>query len=81
MGVRVTAGRAGEIVISSAFVCALGVQLCVVVGVVGFANLDVVLPKGPALVGEVVGVVCRRGDGDAGDSGRRKGELRVGEVP
>jgi hypothetical protein len=26
-------------------------------------------------------VVCRRGDGEAGDSARRKGELRVGEEP
>jgi len=31
-------------------------------------------------VGDAVGVVCRRGEGETGDSGRRKGELR-GELP
>ena len=30
----------------------------------------------PSLIGEVEGVTGRRGDGDAGDSGRRKGEAR-----
>lgn len=53
-----------------------------VVGVVGWANLDVSFKRpGAALVGELVGVVCRRGEGDAGDSGRLKGELRVGGEP
>lgn len=33
----------------------------------------------PALVGEAEGVDCRKGEGETGDSGRRKGELR-GEV-
>jgi hypothetical protein len=52
------------------------------VGVVALAKRDVE-PKGPAFVGEPVGVtvVFRRGDGEAGDSARRKGELRVGEEP
>ncbi len=31
------------------------------------------------LVGDPVGVEKRRGDGDEGDSARRKGEFRVGE--
>lgn len=62
-------------------VFALGVQLgCVLVGVVDLANRDAE-PKGPAFVGDPVGVVYRRGEGEAGDSGRRKGELRVGEEP
>lgn len=30
----------------------------------------------PCFVGDDEGVVCRSGDGDAGDSGLRKGELR-----
>lgn len=52
------------------------------VGVVGRANLDVSFKRpGAPLVGEPVGVVCRRGDGDAGDSARLKGELRVGGEP
>jgi hypothetical protein len=29
------------------------------------------------LIGELVGVVCRRGEGDAGESPRRNGELRT----
>lgn len=74
--------REGDAGISSATgVLGLGVQLgCVLVGVVGLANRDVA-PKGPALVGDPVGVMCRRGEGEAGDSGLRKGELRVGEEP
>ena len=74
--------REGDEAISSLTgVLAFGVQLgCVLVGVVGLAKRDVV-PKIPAFVGDPVGVVCRRGEGDAGDSGLRKGELRVGEEP
>lgn len=61
--------------------CARGVQLFVgVVGVVGRAKRDGVASEA-VLVGELVGVVCRNGDGDAGDSGRRKGELRDGGEP
>jgi len=30
---------------------------------------------------DLVLISCRRGDGEAGDSARRKGELRVGEEP
>lgn len=67
---------------STSGVLALGVQLgCVLVGVVGLANLDVELSKGPALLGDPVGVVCRSGEGEAGDSARRNGELRVGDEP
>ena len=64
--------REGDVGISSATgVLGLGVQLgCVLVGVVGLANRDVA-PKGPALVGDPVGVMCRRGEGEAGDSGLR----------
>lgn len=36
---------------------------------------------GVALVGDPLGVVRRSGDGEAGESGRRKGELRVGGEP
>lgn len=83
MGVR-GAGeiREGEETISSLTgVLGFGVQLgCVLVGVVGLAKRDVE-PKGLVFVGDPVGVVCRRGDGEAGDSARRKGELRVGEEP
>lgn len=63
----------------SAGVCALGVQLScerVLLGVVGRANLPAA-----GLVGDAEGVVCRSGDGEAGDSGRRKGELREGGEP
>lgn len=45
-----------------------------------WVNLDAPGPEAP-LVGEVVGVVCRKGDGEAGESGRRNGELRVGGDP
>lgn len=83
MGVR----GAGEIregggtISSLTGVLGFGVQLgCVLVGVVGLAKRDVE-PEGPVFVGDPVGVVCRRGDGEAGDSARRKGELRVGEEP
>lgn len=74
--------REGEEFISSLTgVLAFGVQLgCVLVGVVGLAKREVE-PKGPAFVGDPVGVVCLRGEGDAGDSARRNGELRVGEEP
>ena len=51
------------------------------VGVVSLANLEVDAPNGPAFVGDPVGVVCRSGEGEAGDSARRNGELRVGEEP
>lgn len=79
--------KLGETVVSSSVAFALGVQLgcelVCVVGVVGLANLDDVLPKGPGLVGDPLGVVltCRSGEGEAGDSGLRKGELRVGDDP
>jgi len=62
-------------------VCALGVQLsCVLVGVVGLAN-RLAPASGAAFVGDEDGVVCRSGEGDAGDSGRLKGELREGGEP
>lgn len=48
----------------------------VAVGVVGLASLDVLLGV-LALPGELVGVVCRSGEGDAGESARRNGELRT----
>lgn len=48
------------------------------VGVVGLANLDVPLGVvAAALVGELVGVMCRRGEGEAGESPRRNGEFRT----
>lgn len=34
---------------------------------------------GPCFVGDAVGVVCRRVEGDAGDCGRRNGDDRVEE--
>jgi hypothetical protein len=59
----------------------LGVQLSDV-GLVteGLAYLEppVVCPN---FDGDADGVVWRRGDGDTGDSGRRKGELRVEPYP
>lgn len=56
-----------------------GVQVsALAVGVVG---VDVVASRegvvgAMVLVGEGLGVVCRNGEGDRGDSGRRKGEAR-----
>lgn len=61
--------------------CIRGVQLSValLVGVLGRVNLEFPLSgPGPSLEGDPVGVECRSGEGDAGDSGRRNGELRVG---
>lgn len=56
-----------------------GVRLslsCVGVGDEGFANLEGVNKLAP-FVGDGVGVVCRLAeDGEEGDSGLRKGELR-----
>lgn len=67
--------------------CPRGVQLSFgvvgvvgVLGVTGCANRDVPASE-PFLVGEPVGVVWRNGDGEAGDSGRRNGELREGGEP
>lgn len=57
------------------FVCPLGVRLSVVPVGVDAANLEELLVW-PDLAGDAVGVECLSGDGDAGDSGRRKGELR-----
>jgi hypothetical protein len=49
------------------------------VGVLGSgANLDGVTCVSGALVGDAVGVVYLSGDGEAGDSARRNGELRAG---
>ena len=57
-------------------VCPLGVRLSVVPVGVDAANLEVLLDWAD-LDGDAKGVeCCRSGDGDAGDSGRRKGELR-----
>lgn len=53
--------------------CPLGVRLSVVPVGVDTANLEELLVW-PDF--DAVGVECRSGDGDAGDSGRRKGELR-----
>lgn len=53
-----------------------GVQLSAsVVSIEALANLDGVVVV-ICLVGDGVGVDCLSGDGDAGDSGRRKGEVR-----
>lgn len=65
----------------------LGVELSAAecVGVTGSVNLAAAVWKGVApLAGEPEGVVCRRGElaeGEAGDSGRRKGELRGDPYP
>lgn len=80
-------GRGNEGAISSGvfgdLAAALGVELsCVLVGVVGVANLGAFALSGAALAGDVDGVVCRNGDGEVGvESGRRNGEPRVGEEP
>lgn len=61
--------------------CPRGVQLFLgVVGVVGCGNLAAPASES-VLVGELVGVVCRKGDGEAGDSARRNGEFRDGGEP
>ena len=57
------------------FVCPLGVRLSVVPVGVDAENLEEVLVW-PDLDGNAEGVDCRSGEGGAGDSGRRKGELR-----
>jgi hypothetical protein len=76
---RLTAGRCctGE-AISRVGVCPLEDQpSCLLfVGVVGCANRGP-LAMPPVFIGDAVGVVCRKGEGDTGDSARRKGELRV----
>jgi hypothetical protein len=46
------------------------------VGVDALASRDGVVAAGAVLLGDGVGVVCLNGDGDIGDSGRRKGEAR-----
>lgn len=76
-------GRSGEGAMSCVGVWFLGVQLAVLLPVGVVARVNLALPfrlPGTFLVGELLGVDCRRGDGDAGDSGRRKGELREGGV-
>jgi hypothetical protein len=66
----------GDEFMSSNCVLPLGVQLSVaLVGVLPCANLELALVC-PAFDGDAEGVDCRSGDGDTGDSGRRKGELR-----
>jgi hypothetical protein len=50
----------------------------VAVGVVGLASLELLLGVvALALVGELVGVICRSGEGDDGESTRRNGEFRT----
>lgn len=61
-------------------VCPLGVRLSVVPVGVDAANFEELLVW-PDFDGDAEGVVCRSGDGDAGDSGRRKGELREDPNP
>lgn len=46
------------------------------VGVELFANREGVVVVAIVLVGEGVGVVCLKGEGDNGDSGRRNGDAR-----
>lgn len=46
------------------------------VGVDALASREGVVAAAIVLVGEGVGVVCLSGDGDNGDSGRRKGDAR-----
>ena len=46
------------------------------VGVEALPNREGVVAACIVLVGDGVGVVCLNGDGDIGDSGRRKGEAR-----
>ena len=58
-----------------------GVQLSKV-GVLAAPALYLVLPLASSgFDGEARGVVCRNVDGDAGDSGRRNGELRGEPYP
>lgn len=63
---------------SSVAECALGVQLSAVATEAvdgGMPNLGAPFAL-PDLDGDVNGLLCRRGEGDAGDSGRLNGELR-----
>lgn len=76
---RAVGGLSGEEFISRVGVSR--VLLVGVVGVVGWANLDGPCTPPVPLVGDVDGVVCRSGEGDAGDSALRKGELRAGGDP
>lgn len=46
------------------------------VGIEAVTNREGVVAVAIVLVGEGVGVVCLNGDGDIGDSGRRKGDAR-----
>jgi hypothetical protein len=46
------------------------------VGVEALASREGVVAAAIVLVGEGLGVVCLKGDGDRGDSGRRKGDAR-----
>jgi hypothetical protein len=73
---RCEGARSGEVLISRPGVVARGVQLSAV-GVLTELSLN--LASRFIRTGfrdEAFGVVWRRGDGDAGDSGLRKGELR-----
>ena len=74
-----------ELVSAKSMILSLGLMVSLemggFVGVLGFANLEAVAMAVLALVGEPVGVVCRNGDGEAGEPGRRNGELRVGGEP
>jgi len=80
--VSVAMARREEVYLDWSGELPLGVQLSsVLVGVVGLVNLDAPPLKGADLVGDPVGVEYRRGEGDTGDSGRRNGELRVGDEP
>ena len=54
----------------------LGVQLPVAAVALG-VTLGRLLMTVPGLVGVASGLGCRSGAGDAGDCGRRNGELRV----
>lgn len=59
---------------------ARGVRLpVVVVGVELFANLEALLDC-PSLEGDADGVVCRNGEGETGDSGRRRPRGGSGQV-
>lgn len=46
------------------------------VGMEALASREGVVAAAIVLLGDGVGVVCLKGDGDMGDSGRRKGDAR-----
>jgi len=67
--------------VSSAIGYPRGVQLSDVGVAEGLAANLGAPPNGADFDGDAFGVVCRSGDGEAGDSGRRNGELRGEPYP